>query len=81
MATKYEKARVNIYLSEEVKQYYKNKAAEMGLSMSQYMHMALKQQMEQEQMIKTLPDMIEKLKDIEEQQVRLSETIKKDGKA
>jgi len=60
-----ERTRVNLYLLPEVKNYFYDMAQDMGLSLSAMVNVVLKQQMDQNKIIKTLPDMMAKIEELE----------------
>lgn len=60
--------RVNIRITEEVHEYFKDKSIKTGVSMSALMYLALEEYMNQRNIINTIPDMMKKAKTIEDQQ-------------
>ncbi|NLZ55008.1 MAG: hypothetical protein GX892_18045 [Thermoanaerobacteraceae bacterium] len=60
-----DKTRVNILVPNDVKEYYQKRAKHLGISMAASMNVALKQQMDQEQLIENIPGMLERIKELE----------------
>lgn len=54
-----EKQRVNITVSKEVYEFFKNGASDMGVSMSAYMALALNEYMKQQVVSSQLPQLME----------------------
>lgn len=63
-----EMIRINIRVSPEVHQYYKERSTKTGVSMSSLMYLALEQAIRQETMSMQLPELIRMAKEMEEQQ-------------
>lgn len=64
-------SRVNIRISKKVHEFYKVQAAEMGLSVSSLMAVALNEYMKQQQTIDVMPDLMELYK---KEQFKLQES-------
>jgi len=60
-----DKTRVNITVPNNIKEYYQKKAKDMGVSMAAMMNISLRQQMDQDQLIENIPNMLEKIKELE----------------
>jgi len=63
-----EMIRINVRVSPEVHQYYKDRSAKTGVSMSSLMYLALEQAIRQETMVVQLPELLKMAKEMEEQQ-------------
>ena len=58
--------RVNIRITEEVHQFFKEKSISTGVSMSSLMYLALEEYVSQKNIMNAMPDMMKKIKELEE---------------
>lgn len=64
--SKLERGRINVYLSQELKDYVDNSAKQFGVSTSAFMTMIIQNYRQQTQSVNVLGEVLAKLKELEQ---------------